>query len=61
MRSAVVSVLKMLFFILLLTGAMVPSWLALLPPNIKEPKGDYVWPNNQIVDWVNGPAPPLDY
>jgi carbonyl reductase 1 len=42
------------FFLL---GAAAPSWLALLPPNVKGPKGGYVWYDKQIVDWVNGPTP----
>lgn len=38
-------------------GAVAPSWLALLPPNVDGPKGGYVWYEKQIVDWVNGPIP----
>ncbi|XP_069191082.1 carbonyl reductase [NADPH] 1 isoform X2 [Procambarus clarkii] len=38
-------------------GAVCPSYLALLPPNIKEPQGAYLWYNKQVVDWVNGPTP----
>nr|XP_045600109.1 carbonyl reductase [NADPH] 1-like [Procambarus clarkii]XP_045600110.1 carbonyl reductase [NADPH] 1-like [Procambarus clarkii] len=38
-------------------GAVCPSYLALLPPNIKEPRGAYLWYNKQVVDWVNGPTP----
>ena len=38
-------------------GAVAPSWLALLPPNIEGPKGGYVWYDKRIVDWVNGPTP----
>jgi len=34
-----------------------PVWAALLPPNIEEPRGGYVWHDNSIVDWVNGPLP----
>ena len=34
-------------------GAVAPSWLALLPPNVDGPKGGYVWYEKQIVDWVN--------
>jgi carbonyl reductase 1 len=45
------------FFDLFPIGAVAPSWLALLPSNIKEPKGGYVWYEKQIVDWVNGPVP----
>ena len=39
------------------TAADAPCWLALLPPNVQGPKGDYVWHTRQIVDWVNGPLP----
>ncbi|XP_042892815.1 carbonyl reductase [NADPH] 1-like [Penaeus japonicus] len=38
-------------------GAVAPSYLALLPPDIKEPKGAYVWFDKQVVDWVKGPVP----
>jgi len=38
-------------------GAMAPSWLALLPENVEEPKGAYVWFDKRIIDWVNGPTP----
>ncbi|KAK7072778.1 hypothetical protein SK128_004133 [Halocaridina rubra] len=38
-------------------GAVSPSYLALLPPNVKEPKGAYLWYDKQVVDWVNGPLP----
>jgi len=38
-------------------GAVAATWLALLPPNAKGPKGDYVWHDKTIVDWVNGPLP----
>jgi len=38
-------------------GAVAPSYLALLPPNITEPKGAYLWYKKQVVDWVNGPLP----
>jgi len=42
---------------LIFTGAVAPSWLALLAKNIDAPKGAYVWSNKEIVDWVNGPVP----
>ncbi len=45
---------------LLCIGAVAPSWLALLPPNVQEPKGLFVWCDKTIVDWVKGPMPPLD-
>lgn len=38
-------------------GAVAPTWLALLPPNVENPKGGYVWYEKQIVDWVQGPTP----
>jgi len=38
-------------------GSEAPIFLALLPPNVKEPRGGYVWYTKQIVDWVNGPVP----
>jgi len=38
-------------------GAAAPSWLALLPPNVQEPNGAYVWHDKRIVDSVNGPLP----
>ena len=38
-------------------GAVCPTYLALLPPNIQEPKGAYLWSRKEVVDWVNGPIP----
>ncbi|CAG0894684.1 unnamed protein product [Darwinula stevensoni] len=38
-------------------GAVSSVYAALLPPNIEEPKGAYIWHDKQIVDWVNGPLP----
>ncbi|XP_069191088.1 carbonyl reductase [NADPH] 3 isoform X2 [Procambarus clarkii] len=38
-------------------GAVCPSYLALLPPNIKEPRGAFLWYDKQVVDWINGPTP----
>lgn len=32
-------------------GARAPLVLALLPPNIKEPRGAYVWKDGKPVDW----------
>ncbi|KAB7496479.1 Carbonyl reductase [NADPH] 3 [Armadillidium nasatum] len=40
-------------------GAVCPVYLALLPPNIAEPKGAYLWKDKTVVDWANGPAPGL--
>ena len=42
----------------MIAGAVAPSWLALLPPEVKGPKGAYVWHDKQIVDVVDGPPPP---
>merc|ERR1712136_94312 len=38
-------------------GAVAPTWLALLPKNVEEPRGGYVWLDKQIVDWIHGPMP----
>jgi len=38
-------------------GAVAPTWLALLPKDVEEPRGGYVWLNKQIVDWIHGPLP----
>ncbi|CAG0899921.1 unnamed protein product [Darwinula stevensoni] len=38
-------------------GAVSSVYAALLPPNVEEPKGAYIWHDKQIVDWVNGPTP----
>lgn len=39
-------------------GAACPSYLALLPPNITEPKGCYLWHDKTLVDWTTTkPAP----
>lgn len=38
-------------------GAEAPLYLALLPPDVKSPRGCYVWCNKAIVDWVSGPTP----
>ncbi|RXG52498.1 hypothetical protein Avbf_13220 [Armadillidium vulgare] len=38
-------------------GAVCPVYLALLSPNIAEPKGAYLWKDKRVVDWANGPAP----
>ncbi|RWS17815.1 Carbonyl reductase [NADPH] 1-like protein [Dinothrombium tinctorium] len=32
-------------------GAEAPTFLALLPPNVKEPKGQMVWFDKRIVNW----------
>ena len=55
-------ILKILFLCIafvffFVPGAAAPSWLALLPPNVQEPNGAYVWHDKRIVDWVNGPLP----
>ncbi len=38
-------------------GSEAIVWAALLPPNVKEPRGGYIWHDKTIVDWVNGPTP----
>ncbi|KAF6203901.1 hypothetical protein GE061_002239 [Apolygus lucorum] len=38
-------------------GAVCPVYAALLPENCTSPKGDYLWHNKDIIDWVNGPSP----
>jgi len=38
-------------------GSVASIYCALLPPNTTSPKGDYIWHDKQIVDWVNGPLP----
>ena len=47
---------KILFY--LFKGASAPAWLALLPQNIGEPKGEFIWFDNQIVDWTADSMPP---
>jgi len=39
-------------------GAESTVFAALLPPNT-DVKGAYIWHDCQIVDWVNGPTPPM--
>lgn len=34
-------------------GCQAPLWCALLPPNVEEPRGGYVWCDSTIRDWVN--------
>lgn len=34
-------------------GAHAPLILALLPPNVKEPRGAYVWKNGKPVEWTS--------
>lgn len=38
-------------------GADAPVYLALLGENVKSPRGEYIWCNREIVDWVKGPTP----
>jgi len=38
-------------------GSVASVYLALLPPNITSPRGDFIWHDKTIVDWVNGPTP----
>uniref|UniRef100_A0A146LAV6 carbonyl reductase (NADPH) n=1 Tax=Lygus hesperus TaxID=30085 RepID=A0A146LAV6_LYGHE len=37
-------------------GAVAPTYAALLPENCQSPKGDMIWFNKEICDWVNGPV-----
>jgi len=39
-------------------GAESSVYAALLPPNT-DIKGAYIWHDCQLVDWVNGPTPPM--
>jgi carbonyl reductase 1 len=32
-------------------GAVAPVWCALLPPEVKKPKGEFIWRDLQIVEW----------
>jgi len=38
-------------------GAVAAVWCATLAPNVKDPRGGYIWHDKTIVDWVNGPLP----
>ncbi|KAF6203683.1 hypothetical protein GE061_002016 [Apolygus lucorum] len=38
-------------------GAVSSTYAALLPENCTSPKGDMIWHNKEIIDWVNGPLP----
>ncbi|CAH1403882.1 unnamed protein product [Nezara viridula] len=38
-------------------GSDAITYAALLPAGTKSPKGDFIWRDRQIIDWVNGPAP----
>jgi len=42
-------------------GAVASVYLATLPENASSPRGQYVWHDTQIVDWVNGPLPAPGY
>jgi carbonyl reductase 1 len=33
-------------------GCQAPVYLALLPPNVKEPRGGYVWCDKRTIDWI---------
>ncbi|XP_077514207.1 carbonyl reductase [NADPH] 1-like isoform X2 [Amblyomma americanum] len=35
----------------ILTGVDAPTYLALLPPNIDSPKGQFVWNDRTITPW----------
>jgi carbonyl reductase 1 len=38
-------------------GAVAPLYLALLPPNVDKPRGEFVWRDKTVVDWANGELP----
>lgn len=38
-------------------GAEAPLYLALLPPDVKSPRGCYVWHNKAVVNWVTRLTP----
>jgi len=38
-------------------GAEAPLYLALLPPDVKSPRGCFVWCDKAVVNWVSGPTP----
>ena len=42
-------------------GAVAPVYAALIPKDAEFPKGQYIWHDTQIVDWVNGPLPAPGY
>lgn len=42
-------------------GAVSSVYGALLPAGVTSPRGDYLWHDKQIVDWVNGPLPSPGY
>lgn len=33
-------------------GASAPIYLALLPPNVKSPRGEFVWNDSKIASWI---------
>ncbi|KAA0203609.1 hypothetical protein HAZT_HAZT008226 [Hyalella azteca] len=42
-------------------GAVCPTYLALLPPNVASPRGEYVWHDKVVLDWVNADLPHPGY
>ncbi|KAA0203607.1 hypothetical protein HAZT_HAZT008224 [Hyalella azteca] len=42
-------------------GAVCPTYLALLPPNVASPRGEYVWHDKMVLDWVNADLPHPGY
>ena len=50
-------ILQDLFFNLF-RGSESGVFAAMLPPGT-DVKGAYIWHDCQIVDWVNGPTPPM--
>ena len=39
---------------LCIVGAVSATFAALLPPNITEPKGAYIWEDATVRDWIDG-------
>lgn len=35
-----------------ISGAYAPLQLALLPADVKSPRGEYVWRDGKVVSWV---------
>ena len=42
-------------------GAKAPVYLATLPQNTQQPRGEFIWHDTTPVDWEAGPMPPPGY